>query len=189
MKLKRHFYIGDDLDDLERFEEELERADIHTPQIHMLTLDEANAAHHHHLHEVTSLMKTDLVHSALLGAAVGACVSIFILFLAYFAGWTDSRAGWLPFVFLSIVVLGFFTWEGGLWGIQNPNVHFKEFSQALREGKHIFFVDLEPGRGKIVRKLARKHPNIKPAGVSAGAPHWIVTWQYRLKHFFTETFP
>lgn len=189
MKLKRHFFISDDLDDLENFEREMERADIVTPQIHLLTLDDSGAAHHHRLHEVTSLMKTDLVHSTLLGAVVGAIVAAFVLSIAYLAGWTETPAGWLPFVFLAIITLGFFAWQGGLWGIQRPNVHFDEFRQALKEGKHLFFVDLEPGRGKVVRRLARTHPAIRPVGVGSGAPHWIVSWQYRLKHFFTETFP
>ncbi|MDX1625879.1 MAG: NAD/FAD-utilizing enzyme, partial [Wenzhouxiangellaceae bacterium] len=157
MKLKRHFYVSDDLDDLERFEEELEELDIVTPQIHLLTLDDGNAAHHHNLHEVSSLMKTDVVHSTLVGAVVGLCAAALALVIAYLFGWTDSGAGWLPFIFLAIILLGFFTWQGGLWGIENPNTHFKDFEEALRKGKHIFFVDLEPGRGKIVRRLARKH--------------------------------
>lgn len=189
MKLKRHFFVSSDLDSLESFESELESADIVTPQIHLLTLDDSGAAHHHHLHQVTSLMKTDLVHSTLIGAVLGVIVAGLILSIAYLAGWTGSPAGWLPFIFLAIIALGFFSWQGGLWGIQRPNVHFDEFKQMLKEDKHLFFVDLEPGRGKIVRRLARRHPDIQPVGVGSGAPHWIVSWQYRLKHFFTETFP
>lgn len=189
MKLKRHFFASNDLADLERFEKKLEQADIVTPQIHVLTLDDTGAANHSQLHEVTPFMKTDVVHSTLLGAVVGIVMAALILLLAYLAGWHETRAGWLPFVYLSVIMLGFFTWQGGLWGIQNPNTRFREFEQLLREGKHLFFVDLEPGRGKIVRALAKKHPGIQSVGIGVGAPHWIVTWQHRLVHFFTETFP
>ncbi|MDT8449653.1 MAG: NAD/FAD-utilizing enzyme [Wenzhouxiangellaceae bacterium] len=189
MRLKRHYFVSDDLDDLESFEVELENADIVTPQIHVLTVDETDAANHTHLHEVTPFMKTDVVHSAMLGALVGLTLAAFVLALTYLAGWHETRAGWLPFVYLSILLLGFFTWQGGLWGIESPNAHFRDFERMLKEGRHLFFVDLEPGRGKVVRRLARKHPGIQAAGVGVGAPHWIVSWQYRLRHFFTETFP
>jgi hypothetical protein len=46
--------------------------------------------------------------------------------------------------FLAIVLPGFCTWEVGLIGIQKSNHHFARFEQALSDGKHIFFVDLEP---------------------------------------------
>lgn len=189
MKLKRHFFASDDLDDLESFELELEKADIVTPQVHVLTLDETGAANHSHLNEVTSFMKTDIVHSALLGALVGIVMAAFVIALAYLAGWHETGAGWIPFIFLAVILLGFFTWQGGLWGIESPNTRFKDFSRMLQDGQHLFFVDLEPGRGKVVRRLARKHPGIQAVGVGAGAPHWLVSWQHRLKHFFTETFP
>lgn len=191
MKMTRHFFISNDLDELERLEEELEQAGVVTPQIHLLTLDETGAENHHHLHKVTSLMKQDMVHSAIVGAAVGLCVSLVILAVAYFAGWTNSPAGWVPFIFLAIIALGFFTWEGSFLGFQSPNVHFKHFEKALQDGKHVFFVDLEPGQSKILEDCVKNHPNpaIEAAGTGPAAPHWIVRWQHRLKYFFTEVFP
>lgn len=191
MKMARHFFISDDLDDLERIEEDLEGKGFVTPQIHLLTLDDNGAANHHHLHAVTALMQKDLVHSTLIGALVGLCLSALVLTTAHFAGWTQTPAGWIPFVFLAIITLGFFAWEGGLWGIQTPNVHFRRFEKALEAGKHVFFVDMVPGQGqrKILAAVIKNHPRVEAAGVDRGAPHWIVFWQYRLKRFFTETFP
>ena len=189
MKLTRHFFIGDDLDDLERFEEELERAGVVTPQIHVLTLDDSGADRHHHLHQVTGLMKKDLVHSTVLGALVGLCVSTLVLIVVHAAGWSETPAGWVPFIFLAIVVLGFFTWEGGLFGIETPNVHFKRFEKALQNGKHVFFVDLEPEQGKILEDVVKKHSMVEAAGTGRASPHWIVFWQHRIKRFFVETFP
>lgn len=189
MKLTRYFFISDDLDDLERMEEELENADIVTPQIHVLTLDDSGAANHVHLHAVISLMKKDIVHSTLIGAVLGAFAAAFTLLLAYGMGWTDTRAGWMPFIFLAIIMLGFFTWEGGLMGIERPNVHFKGFEKALEDGKHVFFVDLEPGQEEILDRVVEKHPTLEAAGTGPGSPHWLVRFQHRSKRFFTETFP
>ncbi len=35
--MKRHFYISDDLDDLDRIEVELEEKGVHKPQIHVFS--------------------------------------------------------------------------------------------------------------------------------------------------------
>ncbi|WP_290652499.1 NAD/FAD-utilizing enzyme [Aquisalimonas sp.] len=189
MKTTRYFFISDDLDDLERLEEELEQEGIVTPQIHVLTNNESGVKHHHHLHAVTDLMKRDVVHSSLIGAAVGACLAIVVLVVAALTGWTDTPAGWVPFIFLAIVLLGFFTWEGGLRGIETPNVQFERFERALKDKKHVFFVDLEPGQEEIVERAVKRHPSLQRAGTGGGAPHWIITFQYRVKRFFTQTFP
>lgn len=189
MKLQRHFFISDDLDDLERLEEELEQAGIVTPQIHVLTRDDSGADHHPHLHKVVSLMKRDLVHSTMVGAAVGLCVSALIVLVVHFAGWADGRVGWLPFVFLAIIALGLCTWIGGLHGIDTPNVHFRQFEQALAEGKHIFFVDLRRDQSELLRRHTARHPRLRDAGTGEAAPAWLVFWQHRMKRFFVETFP
>jgi hypothetical protein len=39
--------------------------------------------------------------------------------------------------------------RGRIFGIHKPNRNFARFEQALRDGKHIFFVDLEPNREAI----------------------------------------
>src|SRR5271169_615015 len=121
MKMLRHYFVSDNLDDLEVFEEQLEAAGISTPQIHVLSRNDAAVHQHHHLHEVESFMKKDIVHSATRGALVGLCGFALILAVAYFAGWTRTAVGWMPFIFLALVLLGFWTWEGGLFGIQRPN--------------------------------------------------------------------
>ncbi len=189
MKMTRHFFISEDLDDLERMEEDLEQSGLSTPQIHVLTLDDSGADHHHHLHQVTAFMKRDIVHSTILGAIIGACLTLLVLVVVHLAGWAQTPAGWLPFIFLAVIVFGFCTWEGGLWGIQTPNVHFRRFEQALNEGKHVFFVDLEPGQAAILNDVVKNHPTVSAAGTGRAAPHWIVSWQDRINHFFKEIYP
>ena len=189
MKMLRHYFISDDLDDLESFEEELENGGVHTPQIHVLSLDDTGVETHHHLHEVQALMKKDLIHSTEYGLLVGVCVAASVLAVAYFAGWTGGPAGWTPFVFLSIVCVAFFTWEGGLWGIQRPNSHFQRFEEALQSGRHVFFVDVEPNQEAVLDTIYAKHPTAKIAGTGTASPHWIVVWHYRLKRFLGETMP
>jgi hypothetical protein len=164
MTVQRRYYISDDLDDLDAIEEQLESAGVSTPQIHVLTAHDAELDHHEHLHRVQSFMKKDIVHSTLIGAVIGVCASVLVLAVAHFAGWTHSAAGWVPFVFLAVVVLGFCTWEGGLLGIHKPNCHFARFEKAIKNDKHILCVDLHPDEEAILQRVLKSHPKLEPAG-------------------------
>ena len=177
----RHYYISDDLDDLEILEHELEDENITTPQIHVLS-DDDTGVETHHLHEVKSLFKTDIVHATEVGALIGIAVSTTVLLVAAYSGVTES-VGWLPFVFLAVVLLGFCTWEGGLFGIQKLNVQFERFRSALRSGKHIFFVDLEPEQEATLAQAIKHHPRLELAGTGPSSPHWFIQWQNNWQRF------
>jgi hypothetical protein len=179
MKMLRHYFISDSLDDLEVFEEQLEAAGISTPQIHVLSRNDTEVEQHHHLHEVQSLMKNDTVHSTVRGALVGLCACVLVLGVAYFAGWTESAVGWMPFIFLSVALLGFCTWEAGFLGVQKLNRRFARFENSLSEGKHVFFVDLEPNQESVLQQVLKLHPQVEPAGTGSSTPHWILALQQK----------
>lgn len=180
--MNRHYYISDNLDDLESLEHELEAQGIDTEQIHVLSEKDADVEQHH-LHDVPSFMKQDVVHSGEIGAVVGLLLSGLVLGAAYLMGWTETAAGWVPFVFLAIVLFGFCTWEGGFFGIQVPNTHFRRFKQNLAEGKHVFFVDVETEQEAVLDQVIRRHPRLSVAGTGSAAPHWIVAWLHRWHQF------
>ncbi|HBX54455.1 magnesium transporter [Pseudomonas sp. UBA2684] len=180
--MNRHYYISDNLDDLETVERELEAGGISTEQIHVLSEKDADVEQHH-LHDVPSFMKQDVVHSGEIGAVVGVVLAALVIGSAYWLGWTDTAAGWMPFIFLAIVVFGFCTWEGGFFGIQVPNTHFRRFKQNLKEGKHIFFVDVEPEQEALLEQVVKHHPMLNMAGVGSAAPHWTVAWLQRWHQF------
>lgn len=189
MKMLRHYFISDDLDDLEVIEEQLESAGIATPQIHVLTAHDAELDHHAHLHRVQSLMKKDLVHSTVVGAIIGVVLAALVLVVSHLAGWTQTAAGWVPFIFLAIIVLGFSTWEGGLFGMHKPNVHFARFEQYIKDDKHILFVDLEHDQEPVLERVIKSHPKLVPAGSESLHRHWFVEVQKRVPRFFKQTFP
>ena len=163
--MTKHYYVSDDLDELEQVEQELESVGIKDSQIHVLSESTADVENHH-LHPVNSLLKQDIVHSGEIGAIVGAVAALFVLALAYFMGWTTSAAGWLPFVFLAIIIFGFCTWEGGSIGIQKPNVNYAPFQKILQEGKHVLLVDTNKQQEPAVDNVIRAHPHLQPAGVT-----------------------
>jgi hypothetical protein len=185
--MQRHYFISDNLDDLEAVEEELERRGITTLQIHVLSERDADVEHHK-LHEVMSFMKKDVVHSALLGAAIGIILCVLFLSVMHVAGYTQSAAGWIPFLFVGIVLVGFCTWEGGLRGIQEPNHHFRRFQKTLQDGRHVFFVDVDRGEVAALNQVVASHPGLEAAGIERAGAHWIVAWQQRCLNF-VKTLP
>ena len=184
--MERYYYISDSLDELEVVEQELENAGIATEQIHVLSQNDREVANHR-LHSVTSFMKTDVVHSALIGAVVGVILSALVLVGAWLSGWPETFT-WVPFIFLAIVVLGFSTWEGGLWGIQEPNHHFRRFQKVLDHGKHILFVDVDRRQITALEQVLKAHPHLKSVGKGSSAPR-VIVWGQQLFHRFMRWAP
>ncbi len=180
MRVIRHYFISRDLDELEQVEEQLEQGGIAKPQIHVLSLDDTAVENHHKLHDVTSFMKTDVLRSGEIGLGVGVAIAAAVLLVAYLAGWTAAPVGWLPFILLSAIILGFATWEGGFIGIQRRNTHFVRFEKALADGNHVFFVDVEPGQEDILDSVISERHSIAMAGTEKGTPHWVLEGQKRI---------
>ncbi|RLA41425.1 MAG: NAD/FAD-utilizing enzyme [Gammaproteobacteria bacterium] len=179
--MKRHYFVSDDLDDLEHVEEELERDGLVSPQIHVLSRDDAGVAQRPHLHEVEAVIRSDLVRSMKRGAIAGIIGAPSVLLLAYFLGLAEEYT-WTPFIFLSIVVLSFSTWEGGLFGIQVPHYQFKQFEQDLAGGKHIFFVDVEGKQKEILDRVVSNHPRLAYNGQAKGSVGWFVKAHQAFRH-------
>jgi hypothetical protein len=168
--------MSDDLQDLERLEMELENEGMVRPQIHVLTDHEAQLESYR-LHEVSSLMRTDVIGQGLKGALIGALGFGLVILVAGVTGMAASF-GWTPFVFLAIVVLGFCTWEAGFLGFQLPNRRFREF-----QGKHVFFVDIRSGQELLLQRAVARHPGLQQVGKGEAMPWWLIALQERYQRF------
>lgn len=185
--MKRHYYISADLDDLEVVEKELVNKGVATPQFHVLSENDAEVEKHH-LHAIEAVLKQDVVHSTKIGALIGVACAATVLILAYVLEWHTTAAGWIPFIFLAVVLLGFCSWEGGLIGIQVPNYQFKRFQKLLQHGKHVFFVDISPEQESVLAEIVEKHPRLKFAGEGDATPSWVVHGQDKF-HKTMKTLP
>ncbi len=179
--MKRHYFITDDLDDLEVVERDLEAAGVTTPQIHVLSEDDAGVETHQ-LHEVEAVLKKDVVHGTEIGAVVGVIGAAAVILLAWMSGLTETYT-WVPAIFLAIIVLGFCTWEGGLIGIQEPHVDFRRFQNDLHDGKHILFVDTDPEQESVLRRVVSEHPKLRDAGEGPATPRFVVRFQDKFTTF------
>jgi hypothetical protein len=180
--MKRLYYISDSLDELSKVQRELTQNGITQPQIHVLSWDDAEVARRE-LNEVEAVLKKDVVNSMNRGALVGVAASLAVLLFGYVTGFTDSALGWMPIIFLSIVVLGFCTWIGGFYGIQEPHHQFKRFQQDLENGRHVFFVDLYPEQETVMNDLVGRTQGLRHAGDDASVPSWVVQFQNRWRNF------
>jgi len=186
--MKRHYFISDDLDDLERIEQELEHRGVNTPQIHVLSKDDTAVARHKHLHNIEAVFKQDVVNGMLLGAMFGLLAAALVMAIGYISALPETYT-WIPFYFLAIVMFGFLTWAGGFYGIQTPHKDFRRFQKDLDDGKHIFIVDLDPSQESIIQQIKNAHPHLNDAGTGNATPRWVVMGQQSFKNITTTTFP
>ena len=180
--MKRYFFLADNLDKLEAVEHDLEANGISTPQIHVLSNDDRGVTIRK-LNDVEAVLRKDVVHSMERGALIGAAASAVVLAVGHYSGATETAAGWTPFIFLTIVVLGFFTWEGGLFGIQEPHHEFKRFQQALASGRHLLLIDINEKDHGILNRVTAHYPELEFSGTGNGAPQWFISLQNKWKHF------
>ncbi|HLV17382.1 MAG TPA: magnesium transporter [Pseudomonas sp.] len=177
--MNRHYYVSDNLDELEQLEQELEASGIPVEQIHVLSEQDAELERHR-VHPVPSVMKTDVFNLGWRGALVGLVLAVLVLLVAWLAGWTETRAGWGPFVLLALVLLGFSIWESGLIGIQQRNQHFRVVESSLQDGRHVLFVDVEPAEEALLAQVIGRHTGLLEAATASSLPHWLVAGQQRL---------
>ena len=179
--MDRYFFVGEDLKELEILEGELESRGITTAQIHVLSNDGAGVAQHS-LHEVGSLMRTDVIRKGLWGALIGLLLAASTLGFAHGFGLSESF-GWMPFIFLAVVIQGFCTWEAGFFGFQVSNTRFRRFDHLLKAGKHLFFVDLRPGQAQVLDSVLSHHRRISAAGQGTAMPSWLISMQDGFSRF------
>lgn len=173
--MKRHFYLSNDLDDLEALETDLENQNIDWPQIHILSRNDAEVENHH-LHQVESLLRKDVVSTTKIGFLVGVVVAAIPIGVGYFMQ-PDPPVLWVPIIFLSVVLLGFCTWEGGFIGFQQPHHDYQKFEKALNSGKHLLIIDVHSQQEHALAEVLATHPRIHSAGTGDGAPGWLVSLQ------------
>ncbi len=180
--MKRFYFLSDNLDELEAVEDALEARGLNQLQIHVLSQSDADVERRR-LHRVFDFLRNDVVHSGIFGAFLGAIVFTLIIAAVHFSGLAHTPAGWVPYLFLALVLFGFCAWEGGLRGIQEPNHRLARFQTALRDGKHLLFVDVDHNEEKILQQVITFHPQVQMAGSEKSGPHWMVTWRQKTIDF------
>jgi hypothetical protein len=185
--MNRHYFITDDLDDLQLAVAELKEGGLSDPHLHVLSRDDAAVETHPGLTPVEAVLKKNVVRGTEIGAVIGVAGAGLVLGIAYASGLTGT-VGWVPFLFLALVVLGFCTWEGGLFGIQESHTDFTRFQKQLDLGKHVFFVDQPGDKEQFLNDVVGRHPKLRPAGKGSATPEVLVEARKKFNHVM-QTLP
>jgi hypothetical protein len=170
IEVKRYYFVSDDLKDLALIETELQMCGISPLQMHLVSEAEGEAERLG-LHQVSSVFKRDIIQSMLTGFMIGLLVSAVLMLISMAIG-LESTRDWTILGVICLFIVGFCTWEGGLFGIQVPNRHFRRFARALKQGRHLFFVDLDKKQRSNLDAIVKKHSHLKSVGRGAGEWDW-----------------
>lgn len=123
------------------------------------------------LHEASYLHKSDAVHGAFTGLAIGGVVGVLVgLLLVYFPPGGVSIQ--LVAVLIAAVVgaaLG--VWIAGMLGLQVPNTQLRGFEEELQQGRILLMLDVPDERYEEIRRvIARTHPEATDRGSEPTVP-------------------
>jgi len=123
------------------------------------------------LREANYLHKTDTIHGAFVGLALGGLTGIAagIMLMNNPPTGTHVEMG-IVFV-IAAVGAGLGTWVASMVGMQVPNSRLKNFEHDLEDGKVLLMLDVPADRYDDVRALiARTHPEASDRGLEPTVP-------------------
>jgi hypothetical protein len=165
---RRLYVVCPDLECAEQTMNDLLLARIDERHIHVLARPGAPMGE---LHEANILQKSDLVHGAELGLAIGGACGVLLglgLVLVPLGGVQ------LQLVTVLITAFGgalFGLWASSLVAASVPNTRLLAFAKDIEEGKYLMMVDVPFRRVEKIQLLLRKrHPEDKDGGVEPTVP-------------------
>jgi hypothetical protein len=123
------------------------------------------------LHEANHLQKSDLVHGAQVGLALGALLGFIVGAIVVMTIAIDNR--WQIAVVLGSGIIGalFGAWVASMVGSAVPNSRLKQFQSAIDEGRILVMADVPQHRVDEVREaLHDGHPEAEDRGIDPHIP-------------------
>ena len=165
---RRLYFIMPDVQSARKMMDDLLLARIEERHIHFLA---RRGTPMDGLHEANHLQKSDLVHGAQVGLALGALLGVLLGFALVMTLFTDNR--WQIAVVLGSGLLGalFGAWVASMVGSAVPNSRLKQFQQTIDEGKLLVMADVPEHRVNEVRELLNaRHPEAEDRGIDPHIP-------------------
>lgn len=123
------------------------------------------------LHEASFAQKSDMVHGAELGLAVGGACGLIIGVMMVL--WPPEGVTLQLVAVLVATLLGAVigAWISSLVGASVPNSRLKAFASEIEKGQILLMVDVPRKRIEEIRELvSRTHPEAVPRGFAAHVP-------------------
>ena len=165
---RRLYFIMPDLASARKAMDDLLLARVEERHIHFLA---KRGTSMDGLHEANHLQKSDLVHGAQVGLALGALLGCILGGVLVMTLFTDDR--WQIVTVLGAGVIGalFGAWVASMVGSAVPNSRLRKFSKAIDDGKLLLMVDVPEHRLSEVRGvLNARHPEAEDRGIEPNIP-------------------
>ena len=165
---RRLYFIMPDLASARQMMDDLLLARVEERHIHFLArrgtpMDGLNEANH--------LQKSDLVHGAQVGLALGALLGFILGGVLVMTLVTDNR--WQIVTVLGAGLIGalFGAWVASMVGVAVPNSRLRQFTLAIDEGKLLLMADVPEHRVDEIRRLLNaQHPEAEDRGIDPHIP-------------------
>ena len=165
---RRLYFIMPDLASARKAMDDLLLARIEERHIHFLA---RRGTPMDGLHEANHLQKSDLVHGAQVGLALGALLGFVLGAVVVTTLVTDDRLQIVIVLGSGVVGALFGAWVASMVGSAVPNSRLRQFSQAIDEGKLLLMVDVPEHRLDEVRqRLNATHPEAEDRGIDPHIP-------------------
>jgi hypothetical protein len=123
------------------------------------------------LHEASILQKTDFVHGAETGLAIGGGIGILAGVTALFFPPAGVDLQLVTILATALIGAAFGAWVSSMVASSVPNSRLRTFESAIEAGRILMMVDVPSSRVDEIRKLvASHHPEAMDSGVEPAIP-------------------
>ncbi len=165
---RRLYFLLPDRESAVRISDELLLARIEDRHLHFLARRGMALPD---LHEASFLQKTDAVHGAELGFALGAIGGLLLGAYMYLTPPEGKHLELILLLVSTIIGALFGLWASSLVALSIPNSRLKPFQQAIESGKVLLMADIPARRVEDIQQLVRaRHPEAADHGLEPTVP-------------------
>ena len=162
---RRLYILVPTLNEAEKIADELLLKRICIHHIHAITKEGQDLGT---LPQATLIQRLDILHSLLIGAAIGGVIGIIAGLIVFGMLNVPLGGGLLATTLIGAVLGAFFS---SMMGLMLPNVHLKHFRGALDEGQYLLMIDVPKERVAEFENLIKvAHPQAIYKGIEPTIP-------------------
>ncbi len=165
--MKQQYYITEDIDSVAHISDDLHSLGIDDRHIHVVGED-VDAMDAHHVHKAREIDRTDIVRSSERGMLIGILLGTLFLILATIYQPFGIVVEGPALVAVTVLIVGFCTWWGGIAGSYFDNYRIAAFHKAIESGKYLVMVDTDADQESAVRNMmSTSHPEATWMGLNS----------------------
>ncbi|MFP5408792.1 MAG: DUF1269 domain-containing protein [Gammaproteobacteria bacterium] len=165
---RRLYFMVPDTHSARRIRDELLLARIEDSHIHVMAKDGMPLDG---LHEASILQKSDFVHGAETGLAVGGGLGVIAGLVAVFFPPAGVDLQLVTILLTALIGAAFGAWVASMVASSIPNSRLKTFESAIAAGHVLMMADVPAGRVEEIKKLiASQHPEAMNSGIEPTIP-------------------